>query len=174
MRMNKAFTLIEILIVVGILGVISAATIPTFVNYSSERGIDRVAQQIVSDIQLVRNKSLSGAYESSNGVNSDYWVIRFGCNANTYDMGLSNRIDGFIETTSSTQKTLPTGFTFRAAGSPENSYCSYENGTPLVFTRLTGKLANPRSAGAREVQIRDANGATRTITVYENGNIKVN
>lgn len=168
MRMNKAFTLIEILIVVGILGVISAATIPTFVNYSSERGIDRVAQQIVSDIQLVRNKSLSGAYTS--GTNSDFWVIRFRCNAASYDLGSSNASDGSLVSGFNT-KNLPSGFTFY--GGPSGSFCT-AGYAPYAFTRLTGKLANPRSAGAREVQIRDANGATRTITVYENGNIKVN
>ncbi len=179
MQKNKSFTLIEILIVVGILMVLSAATIPSFVNYSSERSIDRYVQSLVNEIQLVRNKALSGAYEQSGSVDSTRWLIMFRCdgsNNNRYRLGYSNN-DGNARRLLSDIFRFPTGY--NVVDIPGVNDCityTSMSGTwnMFLFDRLTGELFNPVDATEQSRSLRVSySGATRTIKVYRSGQITV-
>lgn len=179
MKNTKSFTLIEILIVVGILMVLSAATIPSFVNYSSERSIDRFVQSLVNEIQLVRNKALAGAFEQSGSIESTRWLIMFRCDSagnNRYRLGYSNN-DGSNRFIQSNIYRFPTGFNVVDISGYDDcrTYASLANPWNMfLFDRLTGELYNPVDAADSSRKLRISYGTeTRTITVYRSGQITV-
>jgi len=79
-RLHRAFTLVEILIVVVILGILAAIVVPQFTNASSEAQVSNVESQlqtIRNQIELYRAQN-NGAYPDLLGsgwddlVNNDY------------------------------------------------------------------------------------------------------
>ena len=160
--MNKllpasAFTLIEVLVVVGIMGILTALTIPKFSQFSSTRLLDRNARNLEIDINSLKVKAISGASQSSHNAR---WGIKINCNSSSYELGYSLD-DGsgsygagvFVST-----KNLSDGITF-------SSGCGQ-----FFFERLTGKIAD----GSDSKTIIISKGSdTRTINVYKNGKIDV-
>src|SRR3990167_6566016 len=89
--MNKflpasAFTLIEVLVVVSIMGILTALTIPKFSQFSSTRLLDRNARNLEIDINSLKVKAISGASQSSHNAR---WGIKINCNSSSYELGYS-------------------------------------------------------------------------------------
>lgn len=80
-RMNKAFTLVEILIVVVILGILAAIVIPQFTRASQEAQVGNVQSQlqtIKSQIELFRirnngNDPFDASWAGSRAADSNGW-----------------------------------------------------------------------------------------------------
>lgn len=164
---KNSFTLVEILMVVSILAILSAATMPSLIGYASDRSVSRVAQLVSSDLSLVRNKSLSGALDVNNRGD---WAIKVNCASPNYDFGVKNGVN-FLSLES---KQLPANFTF-SWGS-----CLSGQDKVLYFKRLTGELINgagtPVNSEAFRLYYRQGiPGAEKSIgfTIYKNGKINV-
>ena len=57
---NKTgFTLIEMMIVVAIMGILSAIAAPNFMNYMAERRLKGAARMVMSDLMAARQKAVS-------------------------------------------------------------------------------------------------------------------
>lgn len=163
---KKSFTLVEILVVVSILAVLAAATMPSLIGYASERSVSRVAQLVFSDLSLVRNKSLSGALDVDNRGD---WAFRVHCASPNYDFGVKGGATFLLLES----KQLPSLFTF-------NWVCAAGQSKVLYFKRLTGELINgagtPVNSEAFRLYYRQGiPGAEKSIgfTIYKNGKINV-
>lgn len=59
-RFNKTgFTLLELIIVVAILGIVSAIAAPNYMNYMAERRLKGAARMVMSDLMAARQKAVS-------------------------------------------------------------------------------------------------------------------
>jgi len=64
-KITQAFTLIELVIVIAVVGTLTAATIPTFNGITSTQNLKRSVDNLSSDVQLAKEKSLSGSIAST-------------------------------------------------------------------------------------------------------------
>lgn len=164
-KKKSAFTLIEILVVVVILAIIAGATMPAFLGYANNRSLSRTAQLFLSDISLVRNKSLSGAVHTD-PAESGNWTMRINCGTANYNLGVTSNLGAFssVET-----KTLPNRYTF----------CTSTSGSiDLIFERLSGNLVVTDGSGRIPFTIvyrRGESGSEKSVpfTVYQNGKVDI-
>ena len=78
-KKTNAFTLLELMLVIGLIGIISAATIPSFSNYIQNQNLKRARDQLYNDMRTVQNKALTGALADQvvDSVQVKYWVLLF-------------------------------------------------------------------------------------------------
>ncbi len=169
MKINKpfsAFTLIELLIVISIIGVLTATTMPSLLGFTNVKGLEREAVYILSDINLARNKALSNAFDD--GGNSDvtddsnHWGIRFLCSdpKNTYELGYFYGVNSWV---AKQTKMFHPDFSFE---------CS-SGDIDLKFERGTGELTNPSDSTLSSIKILYKNSISKYIKVYVNGKTEV-
>ncbi|MBP7859702.1 prepilin-type N-terminal cleavage/methylation domain-containing protein [Patescibacteria group bacterium] len=154
---KNAFTLIEVLVVVSIMGVLAAFVMPSVGNFNESNIASQTIQNIASDIESTKFKAISGA--TYNSVLAD-WGIYVNClgsnnqySLNGYAIGTYTVHDG-----SSIVKTLPSGFTFNASTTTCNS--------TLKFNRISGISSQVFNIG-----ISSASGIIKSITVNSNGSV---
>jgi len=58
-RLERGFTLMEMMIVVVVIGLISAMAVPSFLSYMPKLKVKTTARDIVSQLRLARSKSVS-------------------------------------------------------------------------------------------------------------------
>ncbi len=73
----QAFTLIELMIVISILAILMAATIPTFNSYNKGQIFSQDVRNVQNDLRTIQNFSLSGVAGRS-------WGIQYQLNGNSY------------------------------------------------------------------------------------------
>ena len=149
----KAFTIIELLITVAIIGILSAATIPSLSNFGSERATRLSADQFVADLELLRSKSLAGVYAENEKVR---WGLQFGNTSYTmgYLKGESPNHSSVGVQTMELQKSLFV---------PANG--------GVYFEALTGRYYT----GEDSITINSTDGSiSYTITINKNGRIVKN
>ncbi|MBI5133963.1 MAG: prepilin-type N-terminal cleavage/methylation domain-containing protein [Candidatus Taylorbacteria bacterium] len=80
-KASDAFTLMEVLLVVAVLGVVSAIGAVNLGNFSRGVELDSFAQKVVFDLRLAKAKSMSGeegrkwGVRFVNGASEDYYEI---------------------------------------------------------------------------------------------------
>lgn len=63
-RLNKTgFTLLELIIVVAILGIVSAIAAPNYMNYMADRRLKGAARMVMSDFMAARHNAVSRNHE---------------------------------------------------------------------------------------------------------------
>ncbi len=68
---NKGFTLLELLIVIGLTVSIVAVSVPMYENLHTSTKLDEGLAQIMSEIRLAREKSMAGINNEGHGVYFD-------------------------------------------------------------------------------------------------------
>ena len=90
---TRAFTLIELMIVVTIITIVSGASIPAFSKYIRKQNLKQSQEQIKSDFRNVQNKALTGALSDQQvgapPQNMEFWGISFTENSPTYTYFIS-------------------------------------------------------------------------------------
>lgn len=126
---SKAFTLVETLVVIGILLTLALLVIPIIDDLQSEVGFDNNAQEVISVLRLARSKTLSsegpaqwGVYFATSDLPHRYILFQ-GENYASRDVSLDQT------------HTLPKNVRF--------SDVSFQGGKEVVFNRLTGTTALP-------------------------------
>ena len=154
---KKAFTLVELLIVISVIGILTMAAIPVFTTAGSNQILVQNAENLKSDIRGVQAKSLSGAVNGLNG----YWGVRFVCNggkAISYIIGQPASPTNPLTDVSGQLKNFSTGV-----------YVECTANFQVVFLKLTGK---PADGIGVTIRVNDGNGHTQVIEINSQGNVQ--
>lgn len=161
---KKGVTLVELLIVVGIITIISLAIIPSYVDFAEKKDFNNKVEIMVTEILNIRNKALAGAVVEVGGVPQEVdWGIqpKQDCLLRVYFLGYVNSSGTFVPQVT---QDLPEGVTF---GLP-NGTCE-----DIIFERLKGTPVLTGSDTERQI-ILNYKSQTRTITVNSSGRISYN
>jgi type II secretion system protein H len=87
---KNGFSLLELMIVIAIMGIVSAIAAPNFLNYMAERRLSGAARMVMSDLMSARQKAVSQNHEFKiffNGDHVTYTVLDDANNNGTADTG---------------------------------------------------------------------------------------
>jgi len=91
MQKESGFTLVEILVVIGIMAIVAAIAIPNYMSYRPKMQVKSVAREIVSDTQRAKVQAI----RSQNA-----WGIKFdaaGKKYEIYDLGTDSAWNGVAD-----------------------------------------------------------------------------
>ena len=142
-RRKRGFTLIEILISVAVLSIITAVAVPSFIVFNRRQQLDQAAKQVKTDLRAMQAQAVAGAGASQ-------WAVSFVSGELDYSIG---RYEGGSLADPQT-KDLPGSTTLSTTAT-------------VVFERLTGV-----PTGGQQVITVALGGDTRSVTVYEGGNME--
>ena len=162
---SPAFTLIELLIVIAIIGILAAISIPSFSTFTTSQRLSQAAKQVKNDLRSAQNRAINGVKDSAG---RKVWGISFD-GSNSYVVFACSSLDRTTSPctcasrTTFTTKSLATGF-------------SISNGL-FIFDEINGDVCGASGAlgvGASGSVIITLSGSSRTITVSAGGKIEEN
>jgi prepilin-type N-terminal cleavage/methylation domain-containing protein len=115
---RQAFTLIELMIVISIIVVMTAALLPSFTGYLKSQTLLQAREQLKSDMRNTQNKALNDASgdQTISGNTIQYWGMRISsATAYTYFYSVNNNASactGASNHVDQGSNTLPTNVTF--------------------------------------------------------------
>ena len=152
----KAFTLIELIIVVGIISILTAAALPSFGTFADRRIFQNNVDEFANQIRDVRSKAIAGA--TNGGVKAN-WKITATNSSNAYSLGYIPT-SGAVEENLVSKTLSGSGVTFSCTN------CKVE------FERLTGKRLSGTSGSSQDIAIAYKS-EQRTIKIYETGKVVI-
>jgi prepilin-type N-terminal cleavage/methylation domain-containing protein len=165
---SSAFTLIELLIVIAVIGILAATSIPVFSSFTTSQRLSQAAKQVKQDLRSAQNRALNGVKDAN-----DYQVWGMSFNgSNSYTIFTCSGLD---TTTSPCTCTTPPGQTTFATKSLATGF-TISNGL-FIFDEISGDICDASSllgAGASGSVDVTLSGSSRTITVYAGGKIEEN
>jgi len=144
---NRAFTLIEILIVIAITTIIATFSIVSFVSFSKRQALDASVQALASGLRDAKNQTLAsvGASQYGIAINTDKFTFFKGSTYNPSES--TNRVfvwSSYIKASSSISS--------------------------VVFQRLTG---NSSASGTIDVYLISDPSVKRTVSVSGSGLVNI-
>lgn len=132
-KAQNGVTLIEMMLVVGLIAVMTGALIPGFSNYTKNQALRQSQEQLKNDLSSALNNSLTGVLAGDSSV--QYWGIKVPQNAAsetaTYDyFTAANTNNCNLVTTRKTSTQLPNGTVVKASN--VCIYFSKTNGDVVV------------------------------------------
>jgi len=154
MKKLTAFTLVELLIVIGVTATLSVVGIGFYVNQQKAKILENTAQEIVNYLRYAQQKSVSQEQGFQWGVHFDN---------PTSGSDFYGLYSGSSYATTTETKYLPAGIEFQNPA-PSNS-------VDVSFKKLTGFL----SEGAyQNIVLKDSTGLTQNIVICYQGTISYN
>jgi prepilin-type N-terminal cleavage/methylation domain-containing protein len=146
----KGFTLIELVIVVGILGILLVSAFAVIQLFTGQVNLDTTSQQVLSSLQLARNRTLSSTGEMQHGVHfeTSKYVLFEG---DTY-----SAVDPANQEFNLTQVEI---YEINITG-----------GSDVVFDRIRGTTSNN---GNVKIRLTADNSKTETILVNSSGSLSL-
>lgn len=140
----KGFTLIEVLIAVGVLSVASLAFLPSFTGSYKEKNLQRAQEAVKDAITTARSKALTevGNPSASESTVYNYSGIKFIAGSGDYYLFRSNAATSGAcasPTIVDSTKSLPSGIVARIASSktPTCIFFEYKTGATLITEGTT-------------------------------------
>jgi prepilin-type N-terminal cleavage/methylation domain-containing protein len=165
------FTQIELLIVIAMIGVLAAASIPVFVGFTSNQRLIEAANNVRADLRSAQNRAISGVtHNIGGGIKNNVWGIRFADpNAYSYTIFTCTSLDltvspcACLNYTNFTTQSLPTSFSFDIS---VNDRFIFDGTTGDICDQNGALTGSPNSVGIT------LSGSTKTITVSPGGQIE--
>ncbi len=161
MKFNNAFTLIEVLIVVGIMGILTMSVLPAFGTFADRRAFQSSVDIFAEKVRSARTKAMSGVASSGTDVN---WYIEPTSGGTGFVIGHTT-VSGGISTAVFNDSLSGYGVTFGSC-----SPCR------ITFQRLTGKRLSGNSDDPQTILLnfsKSGESLTKSINVYDSGKIEV-
>jgi len=149
MKFKKGFTLLEVLIVVGITIVLSGVGISTYVNQQRIKLFDTTTQKIVGYLRYAQQKSM--AQEDGN-----QWGVHFENPASGDDFYALYTGSSYVSAEET--RYLPDGITFQTPSSGNAIDMSYE--------KLTGLLSG---SSYKQIILQNTSGSTKNVLTCKQG-----
>lgn len=157
MNRQKGITLVELLVIVGILGILAALSLPVFIFFQKESDLNNSTEEIVNTLRLAQNKTLASEEASQ-------WGVYFNTSTSPQQYILFKGSSYETRATSSDKiSQLPKTL--------EISEIKLEGQKEVVFEKITGNLANLSQVG--EVSLRLKTDISKTKTIYLENSGKV-
>jgi len=151
---SKAFTLIELLIVIGILILLAGISIPALYSFQKNSAINNVTGEIINNLKLVRSNTLAsqnlsewGIYFTNSTIPHQYTLFK----GQTYEL-----------------RDVSFDKTYQLSKDVEFSEINLNGTTEIVFERLTG-ITN--SFGMVSISLKDNPQKSKTIYVEGSGQV---
>jgi len=189
---QKAFTLIELLMVVSIMTIVAGITIPSFTGYMKNQTLKNAQEQFKSDLRSIQNMALTGSKYDTNvtGGPAKYWVMKWSTNASTTSYK-SYLVYDFVPVTTfeatctnlgvgqQTNYTLPSGISFdRSISSALVSQCAHEcmffnmyDGSTRFVSYTGAAVCNTNNQDQVKIILKNESGSTAPISWNRNGMI---
>jgi type II secretion system protein H len=145
MRKQSGFTLVEMMVVIALIGIITAAVIPNFIGWRNNAKVAQAARQVYSDLQTARTTAIK---------NNATISVDFNVGSNNYTMrGKVKALPSGVIITDADFTTTGNVATFNNLGFGRTFTDAQNDGT------ITVKLANSKRSS--------------TIQVNSAGNIRI-
>ena len=153
-KLSKAFTLIELLIVIGLIAIISTVGILNLFNYSSYQDLDLSVQKIAAVLRSAQSRSIDSESGGNFGVHFENSLS----GGNFYDLFQGNNY---------ASGTL----IMRTALKQEIQFIDpvFGNSKDIIFFSITGL---PASSSTVIIALKRDNSISKTITINSNGQIQ--
>ena len=146
----KSFTLVELLVVIGILIILIAIAVPNLNFFQRESDLNNSAEEIINTLRLAQNKTIASEEASS-------WGVRFSTSTTPHQYTLFKSGDSTSDEIHKLPKSIEIYEIDLAGG-----------GLEVVFKRVTGTTAK---AGKVYLRLKSNHSKTRTITIGSFGQI---
>lgn len=103
MKKNQGFTVIELLVGIGIIVFISVILLANYKSSSRQINLNMAAQQIASEIRLAQGYAL-GLQEFQNNIPKGGWAVHFAAGADRYTIFADLNGNGLVVEDSATEK----------------------------------------------------------------------
>lgn len=157
MTNNFGVTLIELLVIIGILVVLTAMAIPTFLFFQKESDLNNSAEEIINVLRLAQNKTLASEEASQ-------WGVYFTTSTSPHQYVLFKGADyDFRDTSFDQVHKLPKSIEIYELNFEDNATSS------IVFERVTGTSAAPTQSVS--LRLKTDTSKTKTIDIESSGQV---
>ena len=150
----KSFTLVELLLMVGILIILAAIAIPTFRSFQKEVDLNNSTEEIIATLSLAQNKTLASEGDSQ-------WGVYFETITQPHQYTLFKG-DNYADRDNSFDET------HKLPSAVEIYGINLNGGNEAVFNRVTGTV-NP--SGSLSPTLKDDLTKAKTIYIEETGRV---
>lgn len=154
---SSGITLVELLVIVGILGILTALSLPVFLFFQKESDLNNSTEEIINTLRLAQNKTLASEEASQ-------WGVYFNTSTPSHQYTLFRGSSYETRATSSDKIS-------ELAKTVEISEIKLEGKKEVVFEKITGNVANLSQVG--EVSLRLKTDVSKTKTIYLENSGKV-
>jgi prepilin-type N-terminal cleavage/methylation domain-containing protein len=189
-NLSKAFTLIELLMVVSILTIVAGITIPSFTGYMKNQTLKNAQEQFKSDLRSIQNLALTGSKYDTNvsGSPAKYWVMKWATNSSSssYKSYLVSDFGAAFEATCAglvagqqASFSLPSSISFdRSISSSLISQCAHEclffnmyDGSTRFVSYTGSAVCNTNNQDQVKIILKNESGSTAPVSWNRNGMI---
>ena len=152
----RGFSLIELLVVLGIIAVIFAVSMPSFLNYRREQALDFAADEIVSALLTARTNSMGQEGDSS-------WGVIFQNSSRDYHSLF--RLEGSNKVVTNTIYLRPG---VRFYNLDDDGELEEEETKEISFEKIVGAAIPPQNSSVR-ISLKDDLSRLKTVSINSNG-----